>query len=266
MKDYVLGLVSQKEGYNAKLNLMREYLQAYALSVMHNEGIFRSTAFLGGTALRFLYDIPRFSEDLDFSSAGRTQVDFSALIKKIVLEFKSAGYDVSAVYNDKKTVNSAFIKFSGLMFEAGITPLKSQKFSIKIEIDNNPPDEAVTEVKIVNKYFPISFLSYDIKSLFAGKLHAILSRRYAKGRDYFDLGWYLAKWRDLSPNFGFLANALRQTGWEQAFPDENTWRDIIYKAVDKTDWSVVKKDVENFLENESDLTIFTKDNILNLLK
>jgi len=266
MKDYVLELVSQKEGYNAKLNLMREYLQAYTLSIMHNEGMFRETAFLGGTALRFLYNIPRFSEDLDFSSTGKAQVDFARLIKKIIFELKSAGYDVSTVYNNKKTVKSVFIKFSGLMFEAGIAPLKSQKFSIKIEIDSSPPDKAVTEVRVVNKYFPISFLSYDIRSLFAGKLHAILSRKYAKGRDYFDLGWYLAKWPDLSPNFELLASALTQTGWAQAFPDENTWRDIIYKAVDRTSWDVVKKDVENFLENESDLTVFTKANILKLLR
>lgn len=265
MKDYVLELVSQTEGYNAKLNLMREYLQAYILSIMHNEGVFRSTAFLGGTALRFLYNLPRFSEDLDFSLAGMQQIDFTSLLKKIMLELKSAGYDVSAVCNDNKAVNSAFIKFSGLMFEAGISSLKTQKFSVKIEIDNNPPEGAVTEVKIINKYFPISFLSYDIRSLFAGKLHAILSRKYTKGRDYFDLGWYLTKWQGLQPNFILLANALRQTRWKQAIPAEDTWQQIIYKVVDKVSWAMVKKDVENFLENQSDLTVFTKDNILNLL-
>lgn len=266
MKDYILELVSQKEGYNAKLNLMREYLQAYILNIMHNEGVFRSTAFLGGTALRFLYGLPRFSEDLDFSLDGKPQISFSALLKKIVLELESAGYSISSVYNDRKNVNSAFIKFAGLMFEAGISPLKSQNFSVKIEIDNNPPQGASCEVKIVNKYFPISFLSYDVKSLFAGKIHAVLSRKYTKGRDYFDLGWYLTKWQTLQPNFELLANALRQTKWKQAIPDEGTWQQILYEVVDKADWSAVKKDVENFLENQSDLTVFTKENVLGLLR
>lgn len=70
MKDYVLELVSAKTGYNAKLNIMREYLQAFILRIMHDNKAFRSAAFLGGTALQFLYDLPRFSENLDFFLAG----------------------------------------------------------------------------------------------------------------------------------------------------------------------------------------------------
>ena len=266
MKDYVLELVSKKEGYNAKLNAMREYLQAYILKVMHDESVFRSTAFVGGTALRFLHDLPRFSEDLDFSLALKPSYTFPDLLKKIMSELKAVGYEAALVYNDQKTVNSAFIRFSGLMFEAGISPMKSQKFSVKIEIDTNPPQGAVLETKIVNKYFPISFLSYEIDSLFAGKLHALLSRKYVKGRDYFDLGWYLSKWKDLTPNLMLLTNALRQTKWVGELPTKDTWRSQIHKIVDKTDWNVVKKDAENFLENPSDLSVFTKENVLGLLK
>jgi predicted nucleotidyltransferase component of viral defense system len=266
MKDYVLELVSGKEGYNAKLNTMREYLQAYILRVMHDEGVFRSVAFLGGTALRFLYGLPRFSEDLDFSLAGKQGFEFKALLKKIVSELAAAGYEVSLSYNDKKTVNSAFVKFSGLMFEAGISPLKSQNFSIKVEIDSNPPGGAILETQIVNKYFPISFLSYEAESLFAGKLHALLSRKYAKGRDYFDLGWYLSKWKGIEPNFALFKNALEQTGWSGKLPDKDNWRGLIYNAVEHVDWKKVKQDIEQFLENPSDLNIFTKENVLRLLK
>jgi len=266
MKDYVLELVSKKEGYNAKLNTLREYLQVYILRVMHDEGVFRSVAFLGGTALRFLYGLPRFSEDLDFSLAQKPQVKFEALLKKIMSELSAAGYDASLIYNDKKTVNSAFVKFSGLMFEAGISPLKSQKFSIKIEIDSKPPEGAILEIQLVNKYFPISFLSYDIKSLFGGKLHALLSRKYAKGRDYFDLGWYLSKWKGIEPNFALLKNALQQTSWSGELPDKDNWRELIYKVVERVDWKKVKQDVEQFLENPLDLNIFTQENVMRLLK
>ncbi|MDD4980573.1 MAG: nucleotidyl transferase AbiEii/AbiGii toxin family protein [Candidatus Omnitrophica bacterium] len=266
MKDYVLELVSGKEGYNAKLNIMREYLQAYILRVMHDEGVFRSVAFLGGTALRFLHGLPRFSEDLDFSLVQKPQVRFEALLKKIMLELSSAGYDTTFSYNDKKAVNSAFIKFSNLMFEAGVSPLKSQKFSIKIEIDNNPPQGAVLETQLVNKYFPISFLSYDTKSLFTGKLHALLCRKYAKGRDYFDLGWYLSKWKGIEPNFLLFKNGLQQTGWSSELPDKNNWRGLIYKVVERADWKKIKQDVEQFLENPSDLNIVTRENVMQLLQ
>ncbi|MCK4818074.1 nucleotidyl transferase AbiEii/AbiGii toxin family protein, partial [bacterium] len=181
MKDHVLELVATRTGFNEKLNAMREYLEAYILRIMHDEGVFRSTAFLGGTALRFLYNLPRFSEDLDFSLTGHTHYIFADLIAKIKKELKLAGYDVSLSHNDEKTVQYAFFKFENLMYEAGISSHKEQKFSTKIEIDTKPPQGAVLKTDLVNIYFPMSFLSYDITSLFAGKLHALLSRKYTKG-------------------------------------------------------------------------------------
>ena len=75
MKDYCLSLVAAKSGYNEKLNAMREYLQAYILSFMYEGGLFRQAAFVGGTALRFLHNLPRFSEDLDFSQSGKEKID-----------------------------------------------------------------------------------------------------------------------------------------------------------------------------------------------
>lgn len=266
MKDYALELTSKQTGFNAKLNIMREYLQAYTLRFMHEEGLFRSAAFLGGTGLRFLYNLPRFSEDLDFSIVKDKELKFTELIKKLKTELILAGYNVSVTYNEAKTVYDAFIKFEGLMFEAGLSPLKSQKFSIKIEIDTNPPEGTVLKTHIVTKYFPISFLSYDIQSLFAGKLNALMSRKYTKGRDFFDLGWYLSKWRDLTPNIILLQNGLKQTGWKGDFPSEENWRSFIYKIVQEADWNKVKQDVQNFLENPQDLDIFTKENVLSLVK
>jgi predicted nucleotidyltransferase component of viral defense system len=267
MKDYCLELVSQQSGANAKLNVMREYLQAYILRIMHDEGVFRSTAFLGGTALRFLYGLPRFSEDLDFSSTSSDGAyRFVDLAKKIKEEMLQAGYSVSVTSKDDKTVNNAFIKFADLKYEAGISPLKNEKLSIKLEIDTNPPEGASLKTEIVNKYFPLAFLSYDLASLFAGKLHALLSRPYSKGRDFYDLAWYLSKWKDLVPNFTLLANALQQTQWQGELPANDNWRELIYHKVNKTDWGSVSKDVGNFLEHQADLAIFSKENVLGLLK
>lgn len=267
MKDYCIEVASKYEGFNAKLNAMREYLQAYTLMLMHGDGLFRTTAFIGGTALRFLYNIPRFSEDLDFSLAkDRKAYSFERLMKRLKEELFLAGYSVSIVYKDEKTVHSAFLKFSELLYEAGISPLKSQNFSIKVEVDTNPPEGAVLKTEVMNKYFPISFLSYDTASLFAGKTHALLSRRYTKGRDFFDLGWYLSKWRGLTPNFDLLKNALKQTGWKGEIPSGDNWKDFIYKVVQDTDWVKVRKDIENFLERPSDIEIFTKENVLGLIK
>lgn len=266
MKDYVLTLAASRKTLNEKLNMLREYLQAYVLRIFHDEGFFRTTAFVGGTALRFLHDLPRFSEDLDFSLEKPGNYSFVDLMKKTQSELVASGYQIEIKYDDQKTVYSAFIKFEELLFEAGISPLKSQKFSIKVEIDTRPPKGARLETKIVNKFFPISFLTYDITSLFAGKFHALLTRPYVKGRDFFDLGWYLSRFKNIEPNMDQLLNALRQTGWKQEFPAENNWREFLGRVVEKTDWKKVRPDVENFLERPTDLNIFTKENILELLK
>ena len=268
MKEYALELASRQSGFNAKMNMLREYLQAYALRIMQSEGVFRTTAFVGGTALRFLYGLPRFSEDLDFSVEQKQWANgaFAGLMKKMKDEFMLAGYDVSITYNDKKAVCSSFIRFKGLMYEAGMSALKDQKLSIKIEMDNNPPKGAVLRTDIVNKYFPLSFLSYDIASLFAGKVHALVTREYTKGRDFFDLGWYLSYQKGLRPNIKLLQNALKQTGWKKDMPTEGSWIAFVLDVVHKADWSKVRKDVENFLERPGDLEVFSKENVIMLLE
>ncbi|MBU1038478.1 MAG: nucleotidyl transferase AbiEii/AbiGii toxin family protein [Candidatus Omnitrophica bacterium] len=265
MKDHCLALVAAKSGYNEKLNAMREYLQAYILSFMYEGGVFRHAAFVGGTALRFLHGLPRFSEDLDFSQAGKDKVDFGAMMSRITRELELAGYDAATLVDEDKTVNSAFIKFEALMHEAGISPLKSQKFSVKIEIDTNPPRGAVLEQLLVNKYFPINFLTYDRASLFAGKVHAILCRKYTKGRDLFDLVWYLMTWKDIEPNFIQLNNALTQSKWQGPVISNVNWREVARDAVAKADWKKVRSDVEQFLEHPHDIELLSQESALKML-
>ena len=265
MKDYALELASRQVSADSKFNILREYLQAYILRIMHTEGMFQAAAFLGGTALRFLHGLPRFSEDLDFSVSGEKTYSFVDIIKKIRHELILAGYEISISYNEKKTVQHAFIGFAGLLHEAEISPYREQKISIKVEIDTKPPKGAILKTYVVDKYFPISFLSYDISSLFAGKLHALLRRKYTKGRDFFDLGWYLSRWKDITPNIILLKNALEQTGWKGEIPAEDNWRDFMYDIVKKTDWDKVEKDVGKFVENPSDMKIFTRENVLQLV-
>lgn len=265
MREYLLELVAKHGGYNERLNIMREYLQAYILRLMHDAGAFRRIAFVGGTALRFLHALPRFSEDLDFSAVEPAPGAFPALLKKLKDGLELAGYQTAIVYDDQKTVLTASIKFQGLLQAAGMTGHKTQLLSIKIEIDSNPPAGAGLEARLVNKYFPVAFQAYDIPSLFAGKLHCVYTRKCLKGRDYFDIGWYLSKWPDLKPNLVMLGNALKQSSWKGEFPEEATWRKMLYEKTAAADWQKVKRDVENFLETPGDRDIFTKENILGLI-
>ena len=143
------------------------------------------------------------------------------------------------------------------MYEAGLSGHKAQKISVKLEIDTNPPQGAKFSVKIVNKYFPLSFLVYEPSFLLAGKMHAVLTRRYSKGRDFYDIFWYLSRMQDIEPDITFLKNALKQTGWDQAMPAEDNWREYLYKVVEGVHWDTVHKDVESFLERPADMNVFT---------
>jgi len=266
MKDYCLELAAKQSLPAAKYNVMREYAQAYVLKIMQEDGAFSSYAFVGGTALRFLYDLPRFSEDLDFSLVRPAEYSFKDLLSKIKQELTAAGYDAAVTYRDEKTVYSAFIKFEGLLFDAGLSPLKNEKFSIKIEIDMHPPQGAIVVTKLINKFFPMAFMTYDLPSLFAGKVHALLSRKYVKGRDYYDIVWYLSRYKELQPNLTLLNSALKQTSWEGDPVTEENWRLIISGQIKKADWAIVAKDMKSFLEHPGDMKAFTKENVIKMIE
>jgi predicted nucleotidyltransferase component of viral defense system len=265
MKDYCLELAAKQTTPAAKYNIMREYAQAYVLKIMQETGVFQFYAFVGGTALRFLYDLPRFSEDLDFSLCRPSGQLFKDLMGKIRQELTLAGYTTAITYSDQKAVQSAFIKFEGLLFEAGLSALKAEKFSIKLEVDSEPPAGAVVVNKIVNKFFPLAFLTYDLPSLFAGKIHAVLSRKYVKGRDYYDIFWYLSRHKELEPNFILLSSALKQTGWKGKPVTKDNWRLILSQQVKAADWAVINRDTTNFLEMPSDMKVLTQENVLKII-
>jgi len=239
VKEYALELAGQKADVRDKLNILREYVQAYLLKIMHE---------------------PRFSEDLDFSLCKGTSENFLDLMRKIKRELELAGYEVEVKAKEVKTVQSALFRFSGLLHEAGLSSIADQKFTVKVEVDTNPPAGAVTETQVVNKYFPITFLAYGTSSLLSGKLHAVLTRKYTKGRDLFDLGWYLSRWKGIVPNIPMLVNALQQTGWEGPLPDESNWRGLVADAVSKMDWARV------FLQNPADMTVLSQENVLGLVR
>lgn len=265
MKDVALSLAEKKETRNEKLNILREYLQALILRILQTNKAFQKIAFIGGTALRILHGLPRFSEDLDFSLIETNGYCFEELLKKLKNELASAGYIVSVSYNIEKTVNSAFIKFETLLFEAEISGHKSQKLAIKLEVDTKPPEGANTITTPVLVYFPVAVKSFDMPSLFAGKCHAILSRKYTKGRDFFDLGWYLTLKPPVAPNIYLLKNSLQQTAYTGLIPEEPSWKMELAKKVESADWNAIEKDVTPFLEHPGALEVYSKQNLLQLL-
>lgn len=267
MKDYLAELVRASPTPAQARNAMREYLQARILGALQRAGAMIPLAFHGGTALRFLYATARYSEDLDFAlEKDRDRYDFRVYLQTIQRELTAEGYAVELKVNDKKVVHSAFVRFPGLLYELALSPHRSEALAVKIEVDTNPPAGAVLTTSVVRRHILLQLQHHDRASLLAGKLHAILQRSYVKGRDLYDLLWYLSDPNWPAPNLTLLNNALHQTGWKGKPLTEENWRDAVRERLQTVAWEQVVDDVRPFLESSADPNLLTRENSMQLLE
>ena len=249
---------------NDKMNTTREFLQILSLKMMSEKNIFAHIAFVGGTSLRLLFGLRRFSEDLDFSSRKGMDFSIERLNEQIQKSFYLYGLELETNVKSDGNVQNIMLKFPGLLKELGLSNLPRQKLSIKVEIDMNPPHGWHTVHSIVHGVYMFSVVHYDLPSLYAGKLHACFYRTYTKGRDLYDLIWYLGK--KIHPNFILLNNAVQQT--EGTHPDitEKNIKTFLLKHVRYIDFAKARKDVERFLEDKSELALFDSRLIVDTIK
>jgi predicted nucleotidyltransferase component of viral defense system len=267
VKEYLLQLAAQADNDLARGCLVREYLQARVLESLQDEGVFLRWAFVGGTALRFLFSIPRFSEDLDFSlMAPGDDAGFTSALTKVKRALEREGYRIDIKVSEHRTVASAWVRFSGLPHELGLSPHASQTLSVKVELDKNPPPGARIETSVVRRHVTLNLCHHDKASLFSGKLHAIFSRPWSKGRDLYDLVWYLADRTWPAPNLAMLNSALAQTGWKGAVMTTSNWHGEIHRHLKKLDWDRARADVRPFLERARDIDLLTKETLASLLR
>ena len=256
LKKKLAGLSSADEKYN----FLREFFQELILQLLDRHRYFKHLAFVGGTALRVLYNLPRFSEDLDFCLIEKKGFDFGKMLKTIEKELSLAGFEADISMAKAKTVFSSFVKFKDILFELGLSSHPKEKLFIKLEIDSNPPQGYRTEVSLVNKDFLFKLQSYDLASLFASKLHAFLFRKYAKGRDYYDLLWYLT--RRTPVNYELLSAAAAQTEGKAFRLDPEATKDLLVRRIRKTDFGHIKKELAPFLINPREIEYFRAEYLL----
>ncbi|HFD38804.1 MAG TPA: nucleotidyl transferase AbiEii/AbiGii toxin family protein [Anaerolineae bacterium] len=266
MKEYLADLVRTAPTPLQARNIVREYLQARILGAMQRAGAMVPLAFHGGTALRFLYHSQRYSEDLDFAlERARERYNLRAYLRAIETGLTAEGYALSFRVSDRKVVHSAFVRFPGLLYELGLSPHRGQVLAVKIEVDTNPPSGAGLETTIVRRHVTLHLQHHDRASLLAGKLHAILQRSYFKGRDLYDLLWYLSDPDWPPPNLALLNNALRQTGWSGPPLTETTWRAAICARLEDVVWERAVEDVYPFLGPGADATLLTPETLRRVL-
>lgn len=265
MKEYLAEIVAASAPRDAT-NTMREYLQARILETLQERGAWSSIAFMGGTALRFLYRIPRFSEDLDFSLEDRTAgYDFANLIDAVRSQFERQGYSVEARVATLTTVNKAYIRFPGLEHSFGLSPHASQVFSVKVKVDTSPPAGAGLDITTVRRFTTLRLTHHDKPSLLAGKTAALLLRGWIKGRDVYDLVWYLSDPTWPEPNEELLLNACRQANRLDLVQNDRVWRDALAERLREAPWDHVLADAERFLERREDAWMLERDTVLSVL-
>ena len=266
MKDVLARLIEEADSPLRARNVMREYLQARVLACIQREGAMVPLAFHGGTALRFLYALPRHSEDLDFALEGEPSVyDLQRYVRAIEREFHREGYELETRLSDERAVPNAWIRFQGLLYEMGLSGQRGELTSLKLEVDTNPPRGAGLATTVVRRHVTLQLHHHDQGSHLAGKMHAVLQRRFTKGRDLYDLLWYLSDPEWPVPNMTLLNNALAQTDWQGEALTERNWRHILRQRVEELEWRNARADVEPFLELADETELLTRENLLRLL-
>ena len=277
MKQWIAEYNPQNE--EETLAAMREIMQEIALAALSRTDFFDKAAFYGGTALRIFYGLDRFSEDLDFSLlAPNPDFSLTPYFSKIVEEFQSLGMNVSIREKDKRIktqVESAFLKsetiwqelvLEDLVKQHGISSNKTIK--IKIEIDRLPPLGFATEEKLLIRPFSFYVNCFKMPSLFAGKLHALLFRKWksrVKGRDWYDMEWYIRKGVSLNMHH-FLQRAKETNDWMEDQINQEQILQLLITKIENVSFDSVKEDVVRFIANDQKLAIWSENYFKDLIQ
>lgn len=256
---------------------VREILQQIALLGLERHGFFEKAAFYGGTALRILYGLDRFSEDMDFTLLKPDpHFNFKPYLDGMVKELASFGFQMEVSIKTKSvetSIISAFLKADTLKIYLSINQKKqvnhNEKIQIKIEVDTDPPLQFRLENRVVIN--PVSFhvLTLHQSDLFAGKMHALLYRSWkgrVKGRDWYDLIWYMQN--NIPISLSHLETRMKQAKHLNANEklDRDRLLDMLYKKIKEIDWDNAKSDLEAFIPDMNQLKIWSSSYFLNAIQ
>ena len=261
------------------LSALREIMQEITLAGLSRTDFFEKAAFYGGSALRIFYGLDRYSEDLDFSLL---KPDSNFLIepyfKAVLDEFKSLGLTVSIKEKKKTkqtTIDSAFLKAESIWQEIVLVDIikeigvrSNKTLKIKIEIDRQPPLNFTTEEKLLVRPFSFYVRCFNKSNLFAGKMHALLFRKWqnrVKGRDWYDLEWYIKKGIPLDVNH-FLTRAKDTNDWQDDTISNEQIIELLDTKIKSVSFSSIKEDVVKFIQNDDVLNIWSPEYFKDLIK
>lgn len=249
-----------------KQNAIYEVTQQVVLAGLHRGGFFDRAAFYGGTCLRLFHQLPRFSEDMDFSLLTPDEnFKFENFFQPIIDEFDSLGRKVEIKKKEKKVfgrVDSAFLKDNTDVYNVAFQTEKTVK--VKIEVDTQPPLLFQTELKPLTIPYTFMVRCFQLPDLYAGKMHALVFRNWkarVKGRDWYDFEWYV-RW-GVPLDFKHLQERIREFNGKEMSVEE--FKAALKERLATTNIEDVKTDVRPFLKNDpQELEIWSNDYFLQL--
>ena len=255
----------QQQASTSTPNVEQEVMQKIALAGLSRGGFFKHAAFYGGTCLRLFHQLPRYSEDMDFTLREKnSNVHLEDFFPYIIEEFHLAGHEVVIQKKDKKMfgrVESAFLKENTEVFDIKFQTKKTVK--VKIEMDTDPPLGFETEDLPLSRPYPFVVRCVALSDLYAGKMHALLYRNWktrVKGRDWYDFQWYVANRVPL--NFEHLQKRIREFNDEDITKER--FMEMLHEKLSTTDIESVKQDVRGFIFNQRDIETWSNKYFLQL--
>ena len=256
------------------VNALKEIIQEVALVGLWRSKFFEGAAFYGGTALRILFQLDRFSEDLDFTLLKPTPTfSLTPYLHAIQAELDAFGFSVNVMQKDKSNqsaIQSAFLKGNTLehLLKVGIPSQiygashREEILKIKLEVDTDPPPAFETTTRFLTLPIPCSVRVVAEGDLFAGKMHALLCRSWksrVKGRDWYDLIWYVSK--QIPLHLGHLEQRMRQSGHfsESDSLSEERLKDLIAKRIATISIDEAKEDILPFVRDPSVLAVWSPE-------
>lgn len=245
------------ESAETELTAIREITQELILFALSTSDFFSYAAFQGGTCLRIVHGLNRFSEDMDFILKTRKRsFSWQQYLTLIGTTLEQYGYSVELQDKSQaeESVKKAFIKDDSigkvLRLAYANRQDTSRKIRIKLEIDTNPPGGGDFESAFIGFPAPSSITVETLPTLFAGKSHALLCRKYEKGRDWYDFLWYMGN--KMQVNYRKLSAALDQTGpWAgSGVAVDRVWYiTAMKKRIGEIDWKRAADDVAPFISS-----------------
>lgn len=253
---------------------LKEIMQELALVGLWRSHFFEHAAFYGGTSLRILYGLNRFSEDMDFTLlVPAKNFSLESYNSAIRSELESYGFQVEVEAKPKvwqTAVQSAFIKTNtmGELLKIGIPSNLIKGFhpqtqlKIKFEIDTDPAPAYRTETRFLKAPINVAIRVVVLEDIFAGKMHALLFREWkgrVKGRDWYDWLWLVQQGASLS--LERLSIHLKASGFLQSDVTltRKAFEQLMHEKIDSVDLASVLSDIRPFITDTAQIASWSKE-------